>query len=769
MRNPNLSSFDARWIFLGVTILFYLPHLTAPNEFFLGQDTLAVGYANKSLAHHAMTEERQLPLWNPRPYCGVPFLASLSMGLLYPTGLLYGLFPTPFAMTLGFFLHTLLAGTGVYALSGRLVRRPEARLFAALVYAFSGDLVTHIHAGHDGKIFVMSWTPWAFLCLMRAVEGKRSSWILFSGILALCFLSPHIQCTYYLVLACGLYITHRYLVQEQNIRAWLRSSFGLTLSCLAAAALALPQLLPAWHLSRISTRGVLSYEHATFFSMPWEELLDLFIPSFTGEADGYWGSRLFKHYTHYMGAFTLILACLGSLREKKNRGTWVMLFVFGLIMALGGNTPLYRLPYQILPLVKKMRSPETIHFLCTLSVCMLSSLGFETLIETAFETWSRTLRRLVAAMAVPGLLCLHPWLYRSFCLFFFGRGWDPSRVDLLDRNAPFVAADAVVFLCLLAGIWFLCRLKGSGTLSSKAWILATLLITTGDLWRLDLRYLKTLSPETAFPKDPVLEKLQSQPGRVLQIDPSTFGFPYTYGHLGVHSIETLGGYQNLSLRWTDQLMDLCKENPSRVLDLMHCQFILSSRKDIPRVLDANKILETERAALFERPPVPPRHRLAQKTTWCETEGEMMAAILAPDLNPWTDAVLLSPGSSRTQIQEYGTGSLWLAERNSGRRIFSVESEHPCFLVLSETFHPHWQARVDHVPTPIFRTNGAFMGIEIQQGARRVEVRFLPPWMFPSILASLSLTFILSIAWCLLALRERDPRRTTDPTDCMACE
>ena len=758
MRVSSLGRLDKRWIFLAVVVLFYLPHLLTPNRFFVGQDTLAVGFANKSLVARVMGEEHRLPLWNPRPYCGVPFLGSLSMGLLYPTGWLYAITPTPLAMTLGFFLHTLLAGTGAYVLSGKMVRRPEARLFAALVYAFSGDLITHVYAGHDGKIFVMSWAPWALSLLMDAMEGRKSGWLLLCCVFTLSLLSPHIQCTYYLGMACVLCVLYSRLVEERNPKNLFQTGTLLGLVSLLAALVSLPQLLPAWQLSRIASRGVLSYEHATFFSLPLEELFDLLIPSFTGEGPGYWGGRLFKHYTHYLGVLPLLLAGLGALQRRRWRGFWIALYVFGLVMALGGNTPLYKIAYLLLPLVKKMRSPETIHFLCTLSLTSLSAVGFETVLEKDLHRWRRPLLFFVLLLSIPGLVCLFPPLYEAACTSLFGQGMEDDGRALLQANAPLAAKAALGFFTLLGISWLLCRFKGSGRLSRSLWVVGSLLLATGDLWHLDLRYLTTTTPEEVFPEDPIVAKLKELPARqrVLQIDPSTFGSPYTYGHLGYHGIETVGGYQNLYLRWVDEIRSLLPKNPSRALDLMNCRYIVSSRQDLSRILDARKIMATEKASLFERPSSFPPYRLARKVLWCETEEDMMERIADPNLNVAEVAVALKrpdspPNTSPLKLEP--TSKVVTVEMDSNRRLFEINSVSPGFLIVSETYHPHWHAKIDGSSLPLYRTQVAFMGFEIPAGRHRVELQFSPPGLNVSLLFSV-VSFAL-LGTLGLALRARE--------------
>ena len=46
-----------------------------------------------------------------------------------------------------------------------------------------------------------------------------------------------------------------------------------------------------------------------------------------------------------------------------------------------------------------------------------------------------------------------------------------------------------------------------------------------------------------------------------------------------------------------------------------------------------------------------------------------------------------------------------------------------FLVLSDSFHRAWRAKVDGVETPVLRANYIMMAVPLNVGSRRVEIRF----------------------------------------------
>lgn len=78
----------------------------------------------------------------------------------------------------------------------------------------------------------------------------------------------------------------------------------------------------------------------------------------------------------------------------------------------------------------------------------------------------------------------------------------------------------------------------------------------------------------------------------------------------------------------------------------------------------------------------------------------------------------------------------------------VSSSAPAWLVLSEAYYPHWQARVNGVPTPVYRANVMFRAVPVPAGESEVDMRF-EPQMWQGALVVGGLAWGL---WALLVLR-----------------
>jgi hypothetical protein len=100
----------------------------------------------------------------------------------------------------------------------------------------------------------------------------------------------------------------------------------------------------------------------------------------------------------------------------------------------------------------------------------------------------------------------------------------------------------------------------------------------------------------------------------------------------------------------------------------------------------------------------------------------------------TTAVVLAPatggtssGSSADSIDAVSVrpGSLDFVTRSANRR----------FVVVSEVWHPGWQASVDHRAASLYRTDVALLGLWLEPGEHTVSLRFLPPGRRTGVIAS----------------------------------
>jgi hypothetical protein len=65
------------------------------------------------------------------------------------------------------------------------------------------------------------------------------------------------------------------------------------------------------------------------------------------------------------------------------------------------------------------------------------------------------------------------------------------------------------------------------------------------------------------------------------------------------------------------------------------------------------------------------------------------------------------------------------EERPGRFRIQVRCPSKQLLVVSESYHPGWQAEIDGKPHPVLRTNGDFLGCAVEAGSHQVVLQFQP--------------------------------------------
>ena len=135
------------------------------------------------------------------------------------------------------------------------------------------------------------------------------------------------------------------------------------------------------HMARGSIPG---WEYSTGYSLPPEEVVGSVIPEFNGLGpEAYWGRNFFKLHNEYLGIVVVGLALIGVAGWRRRR---VMLPLAGiallfLLVALGGHTPFYRLWYEVMPYMKKVRAPGMAFFLVALPMAMFAGMGVDRLLR----------------------------------------------------------------------------------------------------------------------------------------------------------------------------------------------------------------------------------------------------------------------------------------------------------------------------------------------------------------------------------------------------
>jgi hypothetical protein len=744
-RRPGLIAFIAYLI--PVAVMFW-PLLQGK---FLGgtsSDQYVAGFSFRDFGAEIFRSTGSIPQWNPYLFGGMPYMGAMHGDIFYPTAWLRWIMPVGLAMGLGFAIHILLAGLFTYLFMRVLRFSWTAALAGGLAYELSGIVLSMVHPGHDGKLFVSALAPLLLWALVRAIrDGRAWGFGAVAAVVGLMILTPHPPMTLYALMAAGIFTL--YLVFFDPDRDRSRSQGTVLTFALGAvllgAGIAAVQILPVYHYLPYSTRAIghsaSSYAYATSYALPPLELVGTILPQFNGIGDYYWGENFFKAHTEYLGAVVVAFALLGLVARRRDRAMLALAVIGGLFLmvSLGGHTPFYHLWYEVVPYIKKVRAPGMAFFLVALPVAVWAGAGVEELLARRIPP--RRIAVVFGVLAAFGLLGAFGAL-QGVTLGLVNAQM-PRSVAAVQANAPHLIAGGfrLLIVAALGGLvaWLILSGRIAGSLAAAA--LGVVLV--GDLYSVDRQFV-VFSPPTPelFAKDSITTFLAAQPKPFRVFDAPgesayQIGPVYPGDFLMSQQVQTVFGYHGNEEFIYDQLWGGKNVYQYMVSPnlwaLWNVDFALfGSELDVPgfhKVMGPVQTTPGSMGFLYQRNGkssyawvVPgavklPEDRLSP--TVLDPKFPLGSVVLLPDSAPVTPVPLSgqlpAPSPVTARVTHWAPGAMTIA--------FDSTDTRPTWLVIAETFFPDWQAKVDGKPVPVLRGNAAQLALGVPAGAHEVTLVF----------------------------------------------
>ncbi|MEK7834172.1 MAG: hypothetical protein AAB401_24000, partial [Acidobacteriota bacterium] len=267
----------------------------------------------------------ELPLWNPYIFAGMPLLASIQPGALYPPTWLFAVLSPQTAMNVLVLTTYHLALFGTYLFARRIGCNRVGAMISAVTFSFGGYMLAHL--GHTNRINAAAWLPWILLAIescgttCQVVPGQAGSlshqklwrWVTAGALfIALQIFAGDPQMTLYTAMTAAAYALFLLFRAEPKSRAKFAAALAAMAIC--GALLSMIQLLPARELLKLGDRAGIDYQYFAQFSFPPSQLLALFFPYFFGGAATapysvpYWGKWNLTETCGYVGMAAWLLA-----------------------------------------------------------------------------------------------------------------------------------------------------------------------------------------------------------------------------------------------------------------------------------------------------------------------------------------------------------------------------------------------------------------------------------------------------------------------------
>jgi hypothetical protein len=446
----------------------------------------------------------------------------------------------------------------------------------------------------------------------------------------------------------------------------------------------------------------------------------------------YWGTNSFKLHSDYLGLLVGVLALTALLRtpagaERKRVWFWVGCVIFGTLWVLGGQTPFYRIPFHLFPMISKTRAPSMMWGHVALCFGVLTALGFHQVQQMAVAERERWAKRLAIGVAIAAIV-----------LMASAEGMITSLASPQRIEAAYGAVDGAR-IGLMLGAATVIAFALVAWMAPQFLAVAAVVLLLGDLGSQIRRFI-VIDPRGAevFAADEVVQAIQkdsegtTQPWRIVPL-----GRVYMDDYLMEHRVRSVLGYHGNEPHTYDETLggknqwgNLADPQSWRLLGVRYLVLDQAPEQVPPGFEVVGRDLQTwlgERATVLRIPNPAPWAVIAPFAFKVATDAQTIATVMNPQFDPARIVLLDSAASFGSS-----TPPTTLPPAMSPAPTISVEERQPGvyvlgisglaqdgFLVVSENHLPTWTATVDGAAAPIARANGSFLAVPVKAGAKEV--------------------------------------------------
>lgn len=660
------------------------------------------------------------PLWDPYHWVGQPFLGQVT-GAAYPANWLLAVFPfREGKLSLGV-VHWYLvllhfqAALFCFLLCRDWKRSRTASVLGGLVFALGGFI------GNTDWPQILNgalWLPLIFLFLFRALRGKRAlfSAAMSGALLGLAWLSGHHEAPIYASVAVGATWLGALLPAAGR---WRVARLGAA-AALATALIAALQVIPAQEYAPLSKRWV-GLDHPVGWNEPIPYEIHQHYSWMLTALPGVVTPRPPVHVDPFIGIAAFMLVLLGVYQGWRLPQVRLLVLVAagGLLIALATSSFLHGVLYAALPVFGKARVPARALCLFSFAVAPLAAYGLDAL-RRRTSVWLRWAVWVLAAL---------------------GTGVFLTQT----QSGPLVTATAALTAAALLAGW------RAGALTWRTVSIAMTLLAMIEISNVSGT---ALASRVSNPRPGYIDRLyqhtdianflraQPQPIRVEVADAD---IPYNFGDW--HGIPTLGGFAASA---TTNLLDLERHKP-RVQDLLGVNYYVgrtAPRGDLLLLTDSSSGFN-----VYRNPSALPRVWAVHRASRIATVNDVNTRLDDAAFDPRTEALLLSEPPALQSCE--GDEVRMEDSRTPNRARITAKMACRGLVILSDTWFPGWQAKVDGRPAEILPAFGTLRGVVVEAGEHRIEYAYAPASAaWGAALTALGVLFVLGTGMYTAKLKKR---------------
>jgi hypothetical protein len=394
------------------------------------------------------------------------------------------------------------------------------------------------------------------------------------------------------------------------------------------------------------------------------------------------------------------------------------------LYSLGASSLLHGALYLAVPGLWMAREANRFMYIADFCLAVLAAFGTTALFRLPPESWRYLQRILKWTMAAAGVLVLLPVLFQAVAMH------------------PWVSFSLMLMLMSSGLLFYL--LKGG----SQRWRVASIVtLILVDLYAFD--WSARNRREEAAKNADAMETLLSTQGVVSFLRSQDGLFRVSIPQQAPPNIGAVSGIQTTSgagVTMTKDYSQIFRQD-----DLLNVRYVMLPAS----ASEPDPIYQDESWKLYENRGYLPRAWLVHSTEHYSSPKELALRLESPEFHPRATALLergrqpeidpRTPGQESVLVRRYQHDAIELTVKAASRAL----------LVVSETYYPGWQAKVNHVPSEIWKVDGGLRGIIVPPGDNSVTLTYVPS----SVRLGAILTAIAVVAGIVVAAVTFSTRRT----------
>jgi|GEM_PF-5921383 len=679
----------------------------------------------RELLRRSITEQHELPLWNPHQGNGVPHMANAQSALFYPLTWLSTFGGPRWGILFANAIKLFAAGFGMYLFLRQLRVHFWVALLGGATWMFSSGLTV--------------WLPWPITdglalfplllyCIERAFIKKGSAaYVGLALLVALIIFSGHVQTAIHLFFVAASYGLFRLLVGRTGFVRRLRVAGMLVLSAALGFGLASVQLIP---FIEYLQHSVVWAQRSAFTVNPYVQPLRLlgllFMPDLVGNPAWSWAPDFvdnklanFNDSTAgYVGLAPVIFAFAALPCAWRNKQLWFFVGLVGFVLAM-----VYRVPHVIFDTVTQLPGLSTVNhirllFLFGFAMVVIAALGVSAALTTGKVLARRYVGVLLGLAAV--LIAVLIVVGSQIQLIAADTVALTTYLEYVRKIAPWYLAELVAAVALAIIVvrskWSRVTSKGTGSM----WVKALLLILAAPILLLpvffrSMSYQPLVEPRYFEERSALIEFINSHstPERTLSISRVAHVWPNLATRFGFYDPRN---YDSVALK---DSVDAQTAN-SQIVGTT--QGVLSINPSYMSAVGTRYVVATDYAELQAQLGI----TNAEAVEFYPIVADFGSYKVFTNKRVWPRAFLVSDLDIFSKPQNVDLTTQVTIERYSNNEVsLLVTAPSDSYLVLSDSYFAGWNSYVDDMPQATLQADLNFRATALHQGAHRIVFTYQP--------------------------------------------